>query len=445
MIDPRGEPISFGSNAEDEKWTSLSGSRKRLTDPSAGEAYAIAYLFRNRLSSQVMNNATDFNSESEALTTRTRVAINDRNSMRHLLVCLIAVLICVGVQMVQSASLTSRPSTQDSVLLGRHLAYLALSLGFAWTASNISAVWLQQNAVRLYIVLVFLLFALLVPGIGTRVNGSQRWLRFAGLSLQPSELGRIVMPILAASLLVKLRNTKGFGLTTVPGVLFPIMIVAPLVAIEPDLGATVFLLIGYALTLFLGGWPLRYFVTCACCVIPAAASLLILRPYQMQRISGFMDAWKDLSQAPWQIRQSLMSIGSGGIEGTGIGSGWQKLSYLPEANTDFVFAVIGEELGLVGTLAVCFVWMAVFLTGRSVLQHLPRTSFEWILGTTLLVQLLFQAMANIAVVTALVPPKGVPHPFISYGGTNLLVSVVAVGLIVGMSRNSPTHSLNSDP
>ena len=392
-----------------------------------------------------MNNATDSKYESETLTARLRSAIHDRSNMQHLLVCLIGVLICVGVQMVQSASLTSRPSTQDSVLLGRHLAYLALSLSFAWIASNISAAWLQQNAVRLYIVLVLLLIVLLVPGIGTRVNGSQRWLRFSGLSLQPSELGRIVMPIVAAALLVKLRNTTGFGLKSVPGVLLPILIVGPLVAIEPDLGATVFLLIGYTLTLFLGGWPLRYFIACACCVIPAAASLLILRPYQMQRISGFMDAWKDLSQAPWQIRQSLMSIGSGGLQGTGIGSGWQKLSYLPEANTDFVFAVIGEELGLVGTVAVCFVWISVFLTGRSVLQHLPRTSFEWILGTTLLVQLLFQAMANIAVVTALVPPKGVPHPFISYGGTNLLVSVVAVGLIVGMSRNSPAYSLNSDP
>ena len=277
---------------------------------------------------------------------------------------------------------------------------------------------------------------LLVPGIGSRVNGAQRWLRFSGFSLQPSELGRIVMPILAASMLIKLRNTSGFGLKTVPRVLFPILIVAPVVAIEPDLGATVFLLIGYSLTLFLGGWPLRYFVTCACCAIPAAASLLILRPYQVERISGFMDAWENLSQAPWQIRQSLMSIGSGGLKGTGIGSGWQKLSYLPEANTDFVFAVIGEELGLLGTLALCFVWISVFLTGCAALRHLPRTSFEWILGTTLLVQLLFQAMANIAVVTALVPPKGVPHPFISYGGTNLLVSLIAVGLIVGMSRTS---------
>ncbi len=385
-----------------------------------------------------MNIVAVSKSESDSLTTQLRSATDVRSSTRHLLVCLVGILICVGVQMVQSASLTSRPSEQDSVLLGRHLAYLGLSLLCAWGASNVSSDWLQTNAVRLYALVLFLLVILLIPGIGSRVNGAQRWLRFAGLSLQPSELGRIVMPIMAASLLVKLRNTSGFGLRTVPGTLLPILIVAPLVAIEPDLGATVFLITGYALALFLGGWPLRYFVTCACCAIPAAASLLILRPYQAQRISGFMDAWRDLGQAPWQIRQSLMSIGSGGLEGTGIGSGWQKLSYLPEANTDFVFAVIGEELGLIGTLAVSAVWMAVFFTGRAVLQHLPKTSFEWILGNTLLVQLLFQAMANIAVVTALVPPKGVPHPFISYGGTNLLVSVVAVGLIVGMSRKSAT-------
>ena len=111
-----------------------------------------------------------------------------------------------------------------------------------------------------------------------------------------------------------------------------------------------------------------------------------------------------------------------------------------DRNLDDVFAVIGEELGLIGTITVCFVWVAVFIVGRAVLQHLPRTSFEWIFGTTLLLQLVLQAMANIAVVTALVPPKGVPHPFISYGGTNLLVSLTAVGLIIGMSRTVPAGS-----
>jgi cell division protein FtsW len=221
------------------------------------------------------------------------------------------------------------------------------------------------------------------------------------------------------------------------------LLVLPLVAIEPDLGATVFLGSGFILALFLGGWPLRYFIGCALLFIPAATSLLILKPYQMERIRGFMAAWQDLSQAPWQVRQSLLSIGSGGLKGTGIGGGWQKLSYLPEANTDFVFAVIGEELGLLGTMTVCFVWVALFLTGRAALKHLPRTSFEWIFGTTLLLQLVLQAMANIAVVTGLVPPKGVPHPFISYGGTNLLVSVTAIGLIIGMSRSRDHQNLEA--
>ncbi|MFM8728738.1 MAG: FtsW/RodA/SpoVE family cell cycle protein, partial [Planctomycetaceae bacterium] len=129
-----------------------------------------------------------------------------------------------------------------------------------------------------------------------------------------------------------------------------------------------------------------------------------------------------------------------GLQGTGVGAGWQKLSYLPEANTDFVFAVIGEELGLLGTLTVCLLWIFLFLCGRSLLNSQAEDPFRWTLGMTLLTQLVLQAMANIAVVTALVPPKGVPHPFISYGGTNLLVSLVAVGLILGPAK-SPGNSV----
>ena len=129
------------------------------------------------------------------------------------------------------------------------------------------------------------------------------------------------------------------------------------------------------------------------------------------------------------------------LEGTGVGGGWQKLSYLPEANTDFVFAVIGEELGLLGTLTVCLVWLFVYRCGISVLNATSQRSFRWITGTTLLTQLALQAMANIAVVTALVPPKGVPHPFISYGGTNLLVSLVAIGLILGPAEQ---HTSSTD-
>ncbi len=381
-----------------------------------------------------MHNKAEFHPAENSLRISAIDQRSERDSLRRLLIGLIAVLVCIGIQMVQSASLTSRPSEQDSVFLGKHLGYLVISLLCAAVASQLRAEWLQKHATTFFYGLVILLVALLIPGIGSRINGAQRWLRCGGLSLQPSELGRIILPLMAATIITAQRTTTGFTVSTVPKTLLPLLTL-PLIAIEPDLGATVFLGAGFILALFLGGWPLRYFVACGLLVVPAAASLLILKPYQMERIRGFMAAWQDLSQAPWQVRQSLLSIGSGGLKGTGIGGGWQKLSYLPEANTDFVFAVIGEELGLLGTMTVCFVWIAVFLTGRAALRHLARTSFEWILGTTLLLQLVLQAMANIAVVTALVPPKGVPHPFISYGGTNLLVSLTAIGLIVGMSRS----------
>ena len=356
--------------------------------------------------------------------------------MRRLFVGLVCVLLGLGVQMVHSASLSSLPGLSERVFLTKHLLFLSFAVVCGYIAACIPAAMLKSKSTSLYVALVLLLVAVLIPGVGTRVNGAQRWLRFAGLSLQPSELGRLILPLMAARMLTEVRDTTGFSIKTIPKTFLPLVIVLPLVASEPDLGATVFLAAGYVIALFIGGWPLRYFIGSAVLTIPAVVSLFALKSYQMKRITGFMNAWKDLSTAPWQIRQSLMSLGSGGLEGTGVGGGWQKLSYLPEANTDFVFAVIGEELGLAGTLGVIVIWIGVFLTGRAVLRPLRRDSFEWIFGSTLIIQIALQALANVAVVTAMVPPKGVPHPFISYGGTNLLVNVVAVGLIVGLSHTS---------
>ncbi len=365
----------------------------------------------------------------------------EHDDMRRLFVGLICVLLGVGVQMVHSASLTLLPGQSETVFLGRHLVFLVISVACGYAASFVPARILKANAGNFCLVLILLLVAVLIPGVGTRVNGAQRWLRLGGMSLQPSELGRILLPIMAAKTLTEIRDTTGFSLKSIPRTFLPLIFILPLVAKEPDLGATVFLALGFVIALFIGGWPMRYFIGIALLALPAAVSLLALKSYQMKRISGFMAAWQDLSQAPWQIRQSLLSLGSGGLQGTGVGGGWQKLSYLPEANTDFVFAVIGEELGLAGTLGLIFVWIGVFLTGRAVMRPMQRGSFEWILGSTLVIQIVLQALANVAVVTSMVPPKGVPHPFVSYGGTNLLVNTVAVGLIVGLSRSGTQRTL----
>lgn len=371
---------------------------------------------------------------------RTGSSQTTASGTRHLLTGLVAILICLGVQMVLSASLTSRPGDRESLFLGRHLAWLLVSLCSAWLASRLTAMQLRALSVPAFWLLLILLVAVLTPGIGARINGAQRWLRFAGFSLQPSELGRLILPMMATRQLTRLQRLGVAGVSSIPAMMLPLAIVLPLVAVEPDLGATVFLALGYLLALYFGGWPFRCFFVCAAALLPCTGLLLLLKPYQLRRITGFLETWQDISAAPWQVKQSLYSLGTGGLQGTGVGAGWQKLSYLPEANTDFVFAVIGEELGLLGTLTVCLLWIFLFLCGRSLLNSQVEDPFRWTLGMTLLTQLVLQAMANIAVVTALVPPKGVPHPFISYGGTNLLVSLVAVGLILGPAK-SPGNSV----
>ncbi len=352
-----------------------------------------------------------------------------------ILVGLVSILLCLGLQMVFSASLSSRPGNVESTFLVRQLTWLVIAAVSAWAVSLIPPLQLRKYAMHAWVVLLLLLIAVLVPATGTRINGASRWLRIAGISLQPSELGRIILPLLGIQLVQKLRSTSGIGLRSIPVIALPLLITLPLVAVEPDLGATLFLLLAYSLALFFSGWPLRNFLACGLAVIPLGSLLLVLRPYQLSRIEGFLATWSDFRLAPWQVRQSLMSFGSGGLTGSGIGSGWQKLSYLPEANTDFIFAVIGEELGLVGTLFVCLVWIGILRTGRNLLDSVPRNSFSWALGMTLLYQLVLQSMANIAVVTAMVPPKGVPHPFLSYGGTSMLVSLCSIGLIIGAARN----------
>lgn len=172
---------------------------------------------------------------------------------------------------------------------------------------------------------------------------------------------------------------------------------------------------------------------------------MLAKPYQLQRVKGFLETWQDWTQAPYHLKQSLVTLAAGGTWGTGIGRGGQKLSFLPEAHTDFVFAVIGEELGLVGGVGVLLLWGLLFLTGLKLLGRVEPGRFEHAAACTLLTQVVLQAVINVAVVTALVPPKGIPHPLLSYGGTNLVVTLTALGLIFSLTRSgSPeTEAISS--
>ncbi|MCA9041271.1 MAG: cell division protein FtsW, partial [Planctomycetaceae bacterium] len=270
--------------------------------------------------------------------------------------------------------------------------------------------------------------------LGKTVNGAQRWLQLGPLRFQPSDLAKIALPLLLARMLTNRRERLSHWIYGTLPLAIPPLFLIPLVVVEPDLGTSLFLLLGCGITLFVGGWPLKYFVVSGLITVPAVGYLFILKPYQLKRITGFLESWNDFDAAPYQLKQSLISLGSGGTWGTGLGKGWQKLSFLPEANTDFVFAVIGEELGLMGTLTVVLLWLGLFLVGIKLIRKLKSRSFEQIVCLTLLCQLILQAAINMAVVTSLVPPKGIPLPLLSYGGTNLIVSLMTLGIIVNMAQ-----------
>jgi len=360
---------------------------------------------------------------------------NDRN----LFISLAFVLLGFGVMMVHSASITSWPTEYERVYLSRHLAFAFAGVVAAVICSVIPGRFWYRMAPAIFIVTAILLVLVAIPGIGSRVNGARRWLRYGDLSLQPSELAKIAIPLLMARLLVTRHGKTRDSWWRAACVILPSALIIPLVAIEPDLGTSVFLLAVTLVALIVGAWPVRYFVGTMACAVPAGVcfSLFMLKPYQLARLTGFVDAWRDVSHAPWQVKQSLVSLGAGGIPGVGIGRGWQKLSYLPEANTDFVFAVVGEELGLIGTLGIVTLWCGLFLTGIRLLRNLPERSFALVAGTTLLAQLVLQAAINVAVATAMLPNNGLALPLISYGGSNLVTSMVCLGIIISLSTAKP--------
>lgn len=337
--------------------------------------------------------------------------------------------------MVYSASMTPHPGNVEQIYLSKHLAFIGLGFIGTTVAALVSPNFWMRLAPYLFGITIVLLVVVLIPGVGKRVNGAQRWLPLGPLSFQPSETAKITLPLFICwrACLTKTKTTLANAIITFALIAFTTV----LILIEPDLGSALFVGICGFLALFLARWPLRDFLILSALIVPASLLLLALKPYQVARIQGFLDAWQDWDAAPYQVKQSLTTLGVGGVWGTGLGKGWQKLSFLPEAHTDFVFAVIGEELGLIGTLSVVALWVSLFVVARRLISKCQPYSFEAVLASTLLLQMVIQAAVNVGVVTALLPPKGISHPFISYGGSNLVVNLVAIGMILSLTRVPP--------
>lgn len=362
---------------------------------------------------------------------------------RQILLALICTLLSLGLLMVYSASMTARPSDADEYYLSKQAIFLALGLALGGVAACLPARFWRDHAATIFLAGLGLLIIVLIPGVGTQVKGSRRWLRLMGVSLQPSEFMKPAVAMFVAVGMEQLWTQRHQFVRGTATLLTPIAIAIGLVVVEPDLGASIFLAMSTLLALFVRGWPIGRIVAVGAVTVPVASIWLVLKPYQLRRLQGFLATWTDFEQAPYQVQQSLTTLGVGGIAGSGLGEGTQKLSFLPEANTDFVFSVVGEELGLIGTVGVSVLWLSVLWAGYQVIRPLRRDSWQYTLGFVLICQLVIQAAMNVAVTTAMLPPKGIAHPLLSYGGSSLCTSLLSIGILMSVSR--PEEAPNRIP
>lgn len=359
-----------------------------------------------------------------------------RVAMDHTLLIVTMILALVGLVMVFSASaVVAGNRFQDSgYFLKRQLAWLVFGFVLLHLASRVDYVWWKRLSIPLLGLLLVLLVMVLIPSLGVAAKGARRWLRLGPVSIQPAEMAKLLMVVYVAAYLTK----KEDRLTLFAGGLLPVLLVMGLVSglvlLEPDLGTVVVIgLVTFGL-LFLGGARLAHLCGLALCALPVAAVLVLGSSYRRQRLLTFMAPWRDAADAGFQITQSFLAFGSGGPFGVGLGEGKQKLFFLPEAHTDFVLALVGEELGLIGTGAIVLLFAVFVIRGFQIAAR-ARVPFGRYLGFGITLLIGVQALVNACVVTGLLPTKGLTLPFVSYGGSSLVVSLLGVGILLNISRD----------
>jgi cell division protein FtsW len=356
--------------------------------------------------------------------------------MDHTILFVTLTLALVGLVMVFSASaIVAGNRFQDpEFFLKRQIAWLGFGFLLMHATSRIDYTLWKKLSIPILVCMVLLLVMVLVPGLGVAAKGARRWLRAGPISVQPAEMVKLVAVLYLASYLTK----KADKLSVFRGGLLPPLIVigllSSLVLLEPDLGTVVVMGLVTVGLLFLGGARIAHLVALGLFAIPVVLVLVLGSSYRRQRLMTFLAPWKDASDAGFQITQSFLAFGSGGPFGVGLGEGKQKLFFLPEAHTDFVLALVGEELGLAGTATVILLFAILVWRGFLVSTR-ARVPFGKYLGLGITLLIGLQALVNAAVVTGLLPTKGLTLPFVSYGGSSLVVNFVGVGMLLSISRD----------
>ncbi|MDH5358469.1 MAG: putative lipid II flippase FtsW [Gammaproteobacteria bacterium] len=351
---------------------------------------------------------------------------------RRLLIVTMA-LLGIGVVMVGSASISVAASKLDSPLFffNRQIIFAVIGMGLACCVMTVQLSFWRQIAPLLLLIGVGFLILVLIPGVGREVNGSRRWLPLGPINIQVAEIIKLFSIIYVADYLQRHHGQLSGSFFKVFGPLVLLGVAAILLLIQPDMGSVVVILSTVLAMLFLGGARLDVFAALMTILVGLFAALVWLAPYRMQRLQSFMDPWADPFGSGFQLTQALIAFGRGDWLGVGLGSSMQKLFYLPEAHTDFLYSILAEELGLIGAMTVLvlffiFIWRALTI-GRAaeVAGHVFGSQIAYGIG----IWLGLQACVNMGVNMGALPTKGLTLPLMSYGGSSLVLTCIAIALL----------------
>jgi len=344
-------------------------------------------------------------------------------------------LVGIGIVMVYSASsaIALKAEMPDYFFLKKQAMCGMMGLVVLVLFSYIPYHIYRTMAYPILALAFALLAAILATHMGHTVNGAARWLRFGGLSFQPSEFARFALVVyLAYSLTRKQEQIRVFSIGFLPHVMV-LGALSGLIYLQPDFGSILILCAVTWLMLYVAGVRILHLLSGVVFLLPVAYFLTVTEPYRLKRYLAFLDPWQYPSNEGYQIIHSLMAFGSGGILGAGIGKGYQKLFYLPYPHTDFIFSVIGEELGLIGIIGILILYCIILWRGVLIARR-ANDCFGAMLAVGLTTSICFQVCTNMAVTLGLLPTKGLTLPFISFGGTSLLMSMAMVGVLMNIGK-----------
>ncbi|HSW63823.1 MAG TPA: putative lipid II flippase FtsW [Dissulfurispiraceae bacterium] len=362
----------------------------------------------------------------------------------RILIVLVAILILVGLTAVYSSTSVVSPAVAEKQkgkgieasqfsFIKKQLLTVVMGLVILFIACKVPLEYLRKAAIPL-LVLSLIFLVLVYSPLGMSAGGARRWLRLWPSAFQPSELVKLAMVLFMAWYMSRPEYRKErFVFFIIPIIIMGVFQV--IILQQPDFGAAVSLAILTLSMLFLGGVRLRFLAMLGLLAVPLVIKL-ISEPYRWKRVAAFLDPWKDPQGSGFQLVQSFIALGSGGLIGVGLGESKQKLAFLPEVHTDFIFSLIGEELGFFGATIVVALFFVFFLQAVNIARK-REDRFAHYLAFGIAIMIAVQAVINFAVVTGMVPTKGLPLPFISYGGSSLVVNMFAVGMLLNISKNAP--------